>query len=89
MRKSNGTLIEECSMRSSKTAGVTEVLLRAEFYQTQLSYLHTDRQTYRHDMSPNPSLDVEQRLPIRLHLGGFKRDLDSLWAAFMSTYNDR
>ena len=76
-------------MRSSKAAGVTEVALEAEFYQIRLSHMQRGRQTHRHDMCPNPSLNVEQRLLIRFLLGNFNRNLDFLWAALMPTSNYR
>jgi len=46
MRKSNALLIEERSMRPSKAADITKVLLIAEFrYEAQLSHSQTNRQT--------------------------------------------
>lgn len=83
MRKRDRLLIEERVVQSNQVGGITEVLLTAELCETQLPHLRKDKQTHRHDMSPNPPFDVAQRLSIRLLLGDFNRNLDVL-AALMS-----
>ena len=89
MRESNGLLIAERGVWPSKAVGVTEVLLRMGFYQSQSPHWQTGGQTHRHDMCPNPSLNVEQRLTIRFLHGDFNRNLNVLWVPFMSVSSNR